>query len=211
MTSPVRVLLVDDHHLVRAGLAGLIESEGDLLVVAHAADGRAAVAAALETTPDVVLMDLSMPVLDGVEATRQIIAALPDTRIVVLSSFADVERVHDAIEAGAVGYLLKDSDPDTLLKAVRSAAEGHVPIDPRVAAALLPGAPRRTTAADALADLSPREREVLDLIGEGLANKQIARRLGITERTVKAHAGSVFRRLGVSDRTSAALWARDHL
>jgi DNA-binding NarL/FixJ family response regulator len=211
-TPPVQhtVMLVDDHHLVRAGLAGLIDSVSDLTVCGQAADGRAAVALAAETTPDVVLMDLSMPVMDGVEATREITRTLPGTRIVVLTSFADTDRVRDALDAGAVGYLLKDSDPTTLLTAVRSAAEGHVPLDPRVAGALLPTAGRPAVVEPA-ADLSPREREVLSLVAQGLANKQIARRLGITERTVKAHVGSVFRRIGVADRTSAALWARDHL
>jgi DNA-binding NarL/FixJ family response regulator len=204
-----RVLLVDDHQLVRAGLAGLIDAADDLEVCGQAADGEQAVAAALADPPDVVLMDLSMPVLDGVEATRRLLAALPTARVLVLTSFAETARVQDALRAGAVGYLLKDSEPETLLAAVRSAARGSGPIDPRVTAALLAApAPAHDDAAGAL---SPREREVLELVAQGLANKQIARRLGITERTVKAHVGSLFRRIGVGDRTSAALWARDHL
>jgi DNA-binding NarL/FixJ family response regulator len=150
-------------------------------------------------------MDLSMPVLDGVGATRAVLEAVPGTRVVVLTSFSDRDRVQRALEAGAVGYQLKDAEPEVLLAAVRAAARGHVPIDPRVAGALLP----RT--GDPADDLSPRERQVLLLVADGLANKQIARALGITERTVKAHLGNVFRQIGVADRTSAALWARDHL
>jgi DNA-binding NarL/FixJ family response regulator len=209
-TGPTtRVLLVDDHQLVRAGLAGLVDAAHDLEVCGQAANGEEAVVLAAETRPDVVLMDLSMPVLDGVEATRRLLAAVPTAQVVVLTSFAETARVQAALRAGAVGYLLKDSEPDTLLAAVRSAASGTGPIDPRVTAALLaaPAAPPD----DPAAELSPREREVLDLVAQGLANKQIARRLGITERTVKAHVGSLFRRIGVADRTSAALWARDHL
>jgi DNA-binding NarL/FixJ family response regulator len=203
------VLLVDDHQLVRAGLVALVESADDLAVVGQAADGREAVRAAVSLRADVVLMDLSMPVMDGVEATRQLVAAMPDARIVVLTSFSDKGRVAEALAAGAIGYLLKDCDPDQLLSAIRAAALGHTPIDPRVAHALLP---RRPEPAEVSAsELSPREAEVLRLVADGLANKQIARRLGITERTVKAHVGSVFRRIGVGDRTSAALWARDHL
>lgn len=202
------VLLVDDHQLVRAGLASLVDSTDDLRVVGQAADGQEAVATALALRPDVVLMDLSMPVMDGVEATRRLVAEEPGIRIVVLTSFSDKARVAEALGAGAIGYLLKDCDPAELLAAIRTAALGHTPIDPRVAHALLP---QRPAAATVAADLSPRETEVLALVAQGLANKQIARRLGITERTVKAHVGSVFRRIGVGDRTSAALWARDHL
>ncbi len=207
MSGRTRVLLVDDHAMVRAGIAALLSSTDDLEVAGQAADGEAAVAACAETRPDVVLMDLSMPGVDGVEATRRVLAADPDLRVVVLTSFSDRERVADALDAGAVGYQLKDCEPADLLAAVRAAAAGHVPIDPRVARVLLPGAaPRRPQDG-----LSPREVEVLRLVARGLANKQVARALGITERTVKAHLGRVFRQIGVADRTSAALWARDHL
>ena len=201
----IRVLVVDDHAMVRAGLVAVLAADGDIEVVAQAANGELAVAEAAATTPDVVLMDLSMPVVDGVEATRRVMAVAPKTRVVVLTSFADHDRVRRALEAGAVGYQLKDAEPATLRDAVRAAAVGHVPLDARVAGALLP---RTADPADAL---SPREREVLHLVTEGLANKQIARALGITERTVKAHLGNVFRTIGVADRTSAAMWARDHL
>ena len=201
------VLLVDDHRMVRTGLAALLETAEGIEVVGQAADGEEAVRLAVQTRPDVVLMDLSMPVVDGVEATRRVLAELPDTKIVVLTSFSDRERVAEALRAGAVGYLLKDCEPDELRSAIRAAAAGHVPLDPRVARVLLPAAAGGRPE-DAL---SPREQEVLRLVAEGRANKQIGRALGISERTVKSHLGSVFRQIGVTDRTSAALWARDHL
>lgn len=203
----ITILLVDDHQLVRAGLRALLESVDDLRVVGEAGDGDAAVDLAVAERPDVVLMDLSMPRVDGVEATRRLAAAGVDTRVVVLTSFADQPRVQAALAAGAVGYLLKDSDPRDVISAVRQAAAGHVPIDARVAQALLPGS--QTSAAGHT--LSGREAEVLSLVAQGMANKQIARQLGISERTVKAHLGKVFRQIGVADRTSAALWAREHL
>lgn len=202
----INVLLVDDHPLVRTGLAGLLSATDDVRVLGEAADGAVAVTQAEALAPDVILMDISMPGTDGIEATRRILDAGFAGAVVMLTSFSDRARVTDALAAGAVGYLLKDSDPADVLAAVRAAAAGHAPLDPRVAGALLP------TRRDAPgADLSAREREVLALIAEGLANKQIARRLDITERTVKVHVGNVFRRIGVADRTSAALWARDNL
>lgn len=205
--APVtRVLLVDDHPLVRAGLAALIGATADLRVVAEAPGGASAAGAAQTHHPDVVLMDLSMPDVDGVEATRRVLAACPGARVVVLTSYSDTDRVTEALRAGAIGYLLKDCEPHDLLAAVRSAARGHAPLDPRVATALLP------TAEIPLEDqLSARERQVLLRLTRGLSNRQIGRELGIAERTVKVHMGSLFRRLGVADRTSAALWARDHL
>jgi DNA-binding NarL/FixJ family response regulator len=203
---PVAVVLVDDHQLLRHGLATLLDAADGIAVVGQAGDGASGVAEAVRTHPDVVLMDLSMPGTDGVEATRQLLAQLPDTRVVVLTSFSDRERVGAALDAGAVGYLLKDSEPGEVVAAVRAAARGHVPLDPRVAGALLPSANRSP-----LDRLSAREREVLQLLARGLANKQIGRTLGISERTVKVHVGHVFRALGVGDRTSAALWAKEHL
>lgn len=204
----IRVLLVDDHRLVRAGLAGLLESVPDMTVVAEAADGRHAIEAVAATGPDVVLMDVSMPGMDGIEATRTLIAAHPELRIVALTSFSDQTRVGQMIAAGAVGYLLKDCEPTDLLNAIRAAARGDTPLDPRVAGALLPG---RRPPEPAAQPLSAREREVLLLVSQGLANKQIGRSLGISEQTVKVHLSNVFRRIGVGDRTSAALWAREHL
>jgi DNA-binding NarL/FixJ family response regulator len=205
-TGRIGVLLVDDHPLVRAGLAGLLDATDDLSVVGQAADGEGALARAEELAPAVVLMDISMPGVDGIEATRRLLDGGYAGAVVMLTSFSDRARVVEALDAGAVGYLLKDSEPADVLAAVRAAASGHAPLDPRVAGALLPSRRR-----DPAADLSAREVEVLRLVAEGLANKQIAKRLGIAERTVKVHLGNVFRRIGVTDRTSAALWARDHL
>jgi DNA-binding NarL/FixJ family response regulator len=204
----IRVMLVDDHRLVRDGLATLLAAAGDIEVVGTAADGAAVVETAAGCNPDVVLMDLSMPDVDGVQATRLLLADRPDVRVVALTSFSEHRQVSDALAAGAVGYLLKDCAPDVLFEAVRAAHAGHTPIDPRVAAALLPN--RAETPAVA-AGLSAREVQVLRLAAKGLANKQIARTLGISEHTVKIHLGNVFRRIGVSDRTSAAMWARDNL
>ena len=205
----IGVLLVDDHPLVRAGMRALIESGAtDIDVVGEATDGDEAVSAVSDSIrpPDVVLMDLSMPGVDGVTATRRLSEGGYTGAVVVLTSFSDRPRVAEALAAGAVGYLLKDSEPAQVLAAIRSAAAGHAPLDPRVARILLPSDATRAEGPG----LSGREAEVLGLVAEGLANKQIARRLGISERTVKVHLGSVFRRLGVSDRTSAALWAREH-
>jgi DNA-binding NarL/FixJ family response regulator len=200
----IRVLVVDDHAMVREGLACVLAADGDIEVVASAADGAAAADLVGAHSPDVVVMDLSMPVMDGVAATRAVRDSAPGTRVLVLTSFTDRDRVRRAMEAGATGYQLKDAEPSDLRAAVRAVHAGHAPLDPRVAGALLPQ--RKTSDG-----LSAREREVLELVAEGLANKQIATALGISERTVKAHVGSIFRTIGVADRTSAALWARDHL
>jgi DNA-binding NarL/FixJ family response regulator len=160
------VVLADDHQMVRTGLATLLGSTDDIRVVAQAGHGDEAVAEVARTLPDVVLMDLSMPGTDGVEATRRILEAQPEVKVVVLTSFSDRGRVSDAIAAGAVGYLLKDCEPADLLAAVRAAAAGHVPIDPRVAGVLLPDVSSRPEDA-----MSPRELEVLRLVAQGLANK----------------------------------------
>jgi len=200
------VLLVDDHPMVRAGLATLISTTEDLRIVGEAESGEQALSKTGDLLPDVVLMDLSMPGIGGVEATRRILEQHPQVKVVVLTSFADQERVADALAAGAIGYLLKDCDSRELLAAIRSAALGHAPLDPRVARALLP-----STTPSVQETLSVRELQVLRLVAKGLANKQIGRSLGITERTVKVHVGHVFRRLGVTDRTSAAIWARANL
>jgi DNA-binding NarL/FixJ family response regulator len=200
------VLLVDDHALVRAGLAALLEASGSVRVVGQCADGGEAAEAVTRLEPDVVLMDLSMPGMDGIAATREVLAVRPGTPIVILTSFTEQARVRGAIDAGASGFLLKDSEPEALIAGVLAAARGEAPLDPRVTKALLPAAGR--SEGDRL---SPREREVLVLVSQGMANKQIARAMGIAERTVKVHLNSVFRQIGVSDRTSAALWARENL
>ena len=203
----IKVMIVDDHAIVRQGLERLFATAEDMEVVGSCSDGDQAVALATATGPDVVLMDLAMARVDGVEATRRLLAADPDLRVVVLTSFGDESRILDALNAGALGYLLKHTDPDDLIAAVRSAHAGGVPLDPRAGRVLV----EQRRRAPASLDLTPRELEVLRLVAQGLANKQIARRMDISERTVKAHLSSVFQRIGVTDRVQAALWARDNL
>ena len=205
--GPVRVVLVDDHAVVRTGLAQLLTGAGDIDVVGQAGGGAEALEVVRRTRPAVVVMDLQMPGVDGVAATRSILAEDLGAEVVVLTSFSDNARIVAALDAGAVGYLLKDADPEDLIEGIRAVSRGESPLHPKVARQLLTA--RQT--APATVDLTPREREVLDLVREGLANKQVARRLGISERTVKAHLTSVFQRIGVTDRTQAALWAERHL
>jgi DNA-binding NarL/FixJ family response regulator len=200
----IRVAVVDDHAIVRNGLVQLLSADPELEVVGAVGDGDAAVTLCSERRPDVALMDLSMPGMDGVEATRRILEAAPGVQVVVLTSFVDRERVLAALDAGAIGYLLKDSEPDELLRGVHAAARGESPLDPRAARTML-GAQRAT---GPLEELTDREREVLGLVAEGLPNKQIGRRLGISEKTVKAHLTHAFRTIGVDDRIQAGLWAR---
>ena len=213
--TAIRVVLVDDHAVVRSGLALLLGVAEDIEVVGEARDGQEALAVVAATGPDVVLMDLQMPGLDGVAATREITAA-GSAQVLVLTSYSDTGRILAALDAGAVGYLLKDVEPQALLDGIRAVVRGDSPLHPRAARELV--AARRGDSAPAArsdsvtpADLTQREREVLGWVRAGLGNKQIARRLGISERTVKAHLTSAFQRIGVSDRTQAALWAERHL
>jgi DNA-binding NarL/FixJ family response regulator len=198
-------MVVDDHSLVRSGLVQLLSAEEGIEIVAGVKGGREAVETVVEAAPDLVLMDVSMPGMDGVAATREILKRRPSTRIVMLTSYAEEETVMAALDAGATGYLLKDAEPEELVRAVRAAARGESPLAPRVARAVLASRSGKPPEGHVTA----REGEVLDLVGEGLANKQIARRLGISEKTVKAHLTSVFQRLGVLSRTEAAIWWRD--
>jgi DNA-binding NarL/FixJ family response regulator len=202
----IRVLLADDHGVIRDGLGRLIAALDDVELVAVAADGAEAVQRCAELAPDVVLMDLDMPVLDGIEATRRIVAADAGAAVLVLTSFSDRPRIMGALEAGACGYLLKDVDAGAVADAIRAAARGEAPLDPRAARTMLDA----RSAPDPLAGLSEREREVLALLAEGLPNKLIARRLQISEKTVKSHLTRIFRELEVTDRTQAALWAERH-
>lgn len=205
MTDVIRVMIVDDHPLLRSGLSELLAAQEGIAVVAALASGRDAVDQVVDLAPDVVLMDVSMPGMGGVAATLEVIRRRPSTRIVMLSSYSEDETVLAAIDAGASGYLLKDAEPDELVRGVRAAARGGVPLAPRAARALLASRTRPPSEGH----LTPREEEVLNLVGEGLANKTIARRLGISEKTVKTHLTSVFQRLGVDSRTEAALWYRE--
>jgi DNA-binding NarL/FixJ family response regulator len=203
----IRLAVVDDHVIVRNGLEQFLATTEDIELVGMAANGIEALEVVARVLPDVVLMDLSMPEMDGIEATKRIVAEHPGVRVLVLTSFSDQSRIMEALRAGAEGYLLKHSEPDEIAAAVRAVHEGGSPLDPKAARVLLDS--RRTSGdADTLTD---REREVLLLVRGGLANKQIARKLGISERTVKAHLTNVFQRLGVTDRTQAALWASEHL
>jgi DNA-binding NarL/FixJ family response regulator len=199
----IRVAIADDHRVVRVGLEQLLATFDDIELCAMATGGEEAIAVAEEARPDVLLLALSMPDLDGVEATRRIASVSPETRVVVFTSFSDQQRIVAALDAGAIGYLLKDAEPAEIHAALVAAARGEAPLDPRAAAALLADRAARPLALG----LTAREREVLVLVVEGLANKQIARRLGISEKTVKGHLTNLFQRIGVADRTQAALWA----
>jgi two-component system, NarL family, response regulator LiaR len=199
----IRVLLVDDHAVVREGLRTFLELQEGIDVVGEAADGLEGVAAAERLRPDVVLMDLVMPRLDGVGAMRELRSRLPGVRVIVLTSFAEDDKLLPAVQAGAAGYLLKNAQPQELARAVRAAHAGEALLDPQVAARLLASI-AQPVAAD---PLTRREREVLELIGRGMSNKRIARELGIAEKTVKTHVGHVLAKLGVTDRTQAALHA----
>ncbi len=206
-SPPLRVLVVDDHAVVRQGLSAFLSAAGGIEVVGQVSGGEGVAAAVAETRPDVILMDLSMPDVDGVEATRRALAVRPGVKVVMLTSFSEPEHVNAALDAGAVGYLLKDAAPEEIVQAIRAAGRGEAPFSPRASGALL----QRRSESRPGDTLTPRERQVLELVGQGLANKQISRKLGIREKTVKAHLTSVFQRIGVSDRTAAALWASRNL
>ena len=210
MTDRLRIVVVDDHEVVRRGLEQVLANVGDMELVAAVASGDEAVELVEELRPDVILMDLSMPGIGGVEATRQVCERALElgraVHVVALTSFAEQKTVLAALHAGASGYLLKHATPEDVIAAIRSAHAGEAPLDPLAARALLDAErshPRKPK-------LTAREAEVLDLVAVGLANKQIASRLGIRERTVKAHLTSIFTAIDVQDRTQAALWARDH-
>jgi DNA-binding NarL/FixJ family response regulator len=200
----IRVLLAEDHSIVRAGLERLLGTTDDIEVVAGAENGEQAVELAAEHKPDVVLMDISMPHLNGIEATKQIVEANEEVQVVVLTSFADRPQIVAAIDAGAVGYLLKDAEPEEVIRGVRAAAKRESPFAPKVARTLLDARAERPEA-----QLSERELEVLRCVAKGLPNKLIARSLGISEKTVKAHLTRIYQQIGVTDRTQAALWAKE--
>ena len=199
------MLLAEDHPVVRAGLEELLSGADDIQIVGAAEDGERAVDLAAEQRPDVVLIDLAMPKLDGVEAIARMREADPDLSIVVLTAFSDRQRILAALDAGALGYLLKDAEPDELFTGIRAAARGESPLAPKAAQAVLADRAEQRSV-----ELTKREREVLELVAEGMSNKLIARRLEISEKTVKAHLTRVYEQIGVTDRTQAALWAQRH-
>ena len=204
MTEPIRVLVVDDHAVVREGLRTFLELQDGIEVAGEAADGEEAIEAAERLRPDVVLMDLVMPALDGIAAMRALRERVPGARVIVLTSFADDDKLLPALRAGAAGYLLKNAEPQELARAVRAANAGEALLDPHVAARLVDALAGEKEPLDRL---TPREREVLQLIGRGFSNKRIAQELRLSEKTVKTHVGHVLAKLGVDDRTQAAVFA----
>jgi NarL family two-component system response regulator LiaR len=202
----IRVLVADDHAVVRQGLRTFLELQEDIEVVADAADGRAALAAVAEHEPDVVLMDLVMPGLNGIEAIRRIAGERPLTRVIALTSFLDDDKVFPAVRAGAAGYVLKDIEPPELVQAIRTVHAGEALLHPAVAARLMDEV-AAAGGRDTPENLTPREREVVELIARGLSNKRIALELGIAEKTVKTHVSNILSKLGLTDRTQVALHA----
>ena len=203
------MLIADDHAVLREGLRSFLELQDGIEIVGDAADGAEAVELAERLRPAVVLMDLVMPKLDGVEAMRELRERVPETRVIILTSYIDDERLLPAIRAGAAGYLLKNAEPQELARAIRAADAGEALIDPTVAARLVERLADER-GGDSYESLTAREREVLDLIARGFSNKRIALELGIAEKTVKTHVGNVLGKLGVADRTQAAVYATRH-
>jgi NarL family two-component system response regulator LiaR len=206
MPDPIRVLIVDDHEVVREGLRNFLELQDEIEIAGEAGDGEEGVVLAAELRPDVVLMDLVMPKLDGVSAMRALRERAPGTRVIVLTSFLDDEHLLPAMRAGAAGYLLKNVQPQELARAIRAADAGEALIDPAVAARLVE-ALAEGEQDDGYERLTPREGEVLNLIGRGFSNKRIALELGVAEKTAKTHVSNLLGKLGLADRTQAALYA----
>jgi len=202
----IRVLVADDHAVVRQGLRTFLELQEDIEVVADVADGRQALVAVAEHDPNVVLMDLVLPEVDGVEAIRRIVSERPHIRVIALTSFLDDDKLFPAVRAGAAGYLLKDIEPAELVKAIRTVHSGEGLLHPAVAARLMEEV-AAASGREAPENLTPREREVVRLIARGLSNKRIALDLGISEKTVKTHVSSILGKLGLTDRTQVALHA----
>jgi DNA-binding NarL/FixJ family response regulator len=208
-SARIRVLIVDDHEVVRRGLRGFLELQDDMEVVGEAADGAVAIALADSTAPNVVLMDLLMPNVDGITAIRTIHESHPEIDIVAVTSFIEEDKVTTALEAGASGYLLKDAGADEVAKAIRAAYAGEVHLDPQVARVLAQRLRARRDE-EPVEPLTAREIEVIQLLGKGAANKEIATELSITERTARTHVSNILGKLGLASRTQAALWAVEH-
>ncbi len=207
MPEPIRIFIADDHALVRSGIQALLETVDDLEVIGEAADGERAVASVLAQRPDVILMDLEMPVMDGIAAIERIMAQWPDARILVLTSFATDDRVFPAVKAGALGYLLKDSGPDALVEAIRQVQRGESSLHPKIARKLIQELARPASQPPTVDPLTPREIEVLRLVAQGLGNQEIADELVIGEATVRSHVSSILSKLHLASRTQAALYA----
>jgi NarL family two-component system response regulator LiaR len=207
VTQNIRILIVDDHDIVREGQRALIETELGMELVGEAKDGIEAVELADRLQPDVILMDLHMPKKDGIEAITEIKGENPDSRILVLTSFNEDETVYAAIKAGAMGYLLKDSSPQKILKSIRKVYQGETSIGPRIAQKLMREIQRTSDSPPTEEPLTIREMEVIKLIAEGLSNQEIAERLVISERTVRTHVTNILGKLHLANRTQAALYA----
>ena len=205
--EPINVMLIDDHRVVRQGLRDFLELQEDIEIVGEAANGEDGVQLARELLPDVVLMDLVMPGMDGVETTRRLKAASPSTRVIVLTSFADDNKVFPAIKAGAISYLLKDISPEDLAHAIRAAQRNEAVLHPEVAAKLMQefSAPKSSEAP--VDQLTPREMDVLRLVAKGMSNKEIADKLIISEKTTKTHISNILSKLHLADRTQVAIYA----
>ncbi len=206
----IRVLVVDDHAMVRQGIATFIELQDDIELAGEAANGKEAIAGVEQLHPDVVLMDLVMPEMDGVTATREIKARHPEVKVLALTSFVNDAQITPALQAGASGYLLKDLSAGELMKAIRAVQRGETPLAPAVAKKLVEGIASPREESPGLDRLTDREREVLALLGRGMSNKEIAAHLSISEKTVKFHVSSILNKLGLTDRTQAALFASKH-
>jgi len=203
----VSVLVVDDHEVVRRGIVTFLETEAGIEVVGEADNGREAVAMAQLIEPDVILMDLVMPEMDGIEAIREIRLQKPKSQVLVLTSFGSDDKIFPAVKAGALGYLLKDTSPEELVHAILQAAAGHATLNPTVAGRLLRQFSSETEPATPLEPLTEREIEVLQLIARGLTNEQIGEKLFISEATVRTHVSHILGKLSLGNRTQAALWA----
>jgi NarL family two-component system response regulator LiaR len=207
MSEPIRILVVDDHELVRQGFVALLAVKPGVEVVGEAADGKEAVELARSLLPDVILLDLVMPRKDGLEATKEIKAENPEARILIITSFAEDENVYRAVKAGALGYLLKDSSPQALMRAIHDVYEGRLSLHPDIAMKLIEELNRPSDAPPTADPLTEREVEVLKLVAKGLSNQEIAEKLVVSERTVGAHVSNILTKLHLANRTQAALYA----
>ena len=211
MTTKIKVMIVDDHGIVRQGLRTYLDLLEDITIIAEAENGLEALEKVKQFNPDIVLMDLVMPEMDGIEATHKICGSYPDVKVIVLTSFTEDEKVFSAIKAGAVGYLLKDISPPDLAKAIQAVHSGETHLHPEITKKLMNQFVNPKSEGEITPDeLSPRELEVLQLVAQGLSNKELANDLTISEKTVKTHLSSIYSKLNLSDRTQAAIYALKH-